>query len=57
MKIGIERCGCGNKVCSTYWLTGIGHFVQGSGFTFDEAELIVKAVNRMKPQPPAREGL
>ena len=43
MEIVMEKCCCGHKGCSTYWLKGIGHFCQGSGFEKDEAELIVNA--------------
>ncbi|MGQ7794487.1 hypothetical protein ACUN0C_18945 [Faunimonas sp. B44] len=41
--IGYEKCPCG--VCSKYFLTGIGDFVQGSGFTLEEAERVVTALN------------
>ncbi len=44
-KIGIERCKCSYKNCPDRWLTGIGKFVQGSGFTQEEAELIVAALD------------
>lgn len=44
--IGIEKCKCGSPVCSTYWLTGVGVFVQGSGFTIEEAEKIAHALNK-----------
>lgn len=43
--IGIERCACGSPNCRDYWLTGIGTFVQGSGFKKDEAELIARLLN------------
>lgn len=43
--IGKERCACGHPSCKDYWLTGIGKFVQSSGFTEDEADEIIAAVN------------
>lgn len=43
--IGIEKCPCGDEWCNTYHLTGIGNFVQGSGFTLAEAERIVVALH------------
>ena len=45
MKIGKEKCRCGDSACDTWWLTGVGHFVQGSGFTKKEAEEIIDALN------------
>jgi hypothetical protein len=47
---GIEQCPCGHRACKTYFLTGIGRFVQGSGFTKDEAEHLVRLLNE-KPLP------
>lgn len=44
-KITIEKCKCGDKSCKDYWLVGIGSFVQGSGFTKDEADLIAGLLN------------
>lgn len=44
-KITTERCMCGHASCKDTWLVGIGKFVQGSGFTPEEAERIVKALN------------
>jgi hypothetical protein len=43
-EIGMERCCCGHPSCQTWWLTGIGSFVQSSGFTKPEAERIVAAL-------------
>lgn len=43
--IGIEQCCCGHPTCRDYWLTGIGKFCQGSGFTKDEADLIARLLN------------
>lgn len=49
--ITVERCRCGFKndsgelACSTYWLVGVGHFVQGSGFTKEEAERVAAILN------------
>lgn len=42
-EVEIEPCACGR--CSNFWLTGIGTFVQGSGFTQDEAQRIADALN------------
>lgn len=44
-EVTIQQCQCGYAQCSTYWLNGIGHFVQSSGFGKEEAELIATAVN------------
>lgn len=49
--ITIEQCCCGFKGrdgtgCKTYWLVGIGHFCQGSGFTKEEAQRIADALNK-----------
>ena len=44
-KIGTEPCPCGHRSCRKTFLTGIGSFVQGSGFDPDEAHRIVTAVN------------
>lgn len=46
-KITTERCAdyCGHPSCNKVWLVGMGSFVQGSGFTPEEAEEIVHAVN------------
>lgn len=38
---GKEPCPCGR--CHKWFLTGIGDFVQGSGFSEDEADLILAA--------------
>lgn len=50
-KITFERCGCGHPSCKDYWLVGIGKFVQGSGFTLEEAERIADLLND-EPEPP-----
>jgi len=42
MKIGKEKCKCGHHACGTWWLTGIGRFVQGSGFSENEANDIMR---------------
>lgn len=44
-KVGKEKCWCGDRACKTYWLTGIGSFCQGSGFTEAEADRIIAALN------------
>ena len=43
--IGKEPCPCGNRSCNKWFLTGIGHFVQGSGFTEAEADRIIGALS------------
>lgn len=48
MKITIQKCSCGDKNCQDYWLVGIGKFVQGSGFTKEEAELIANLLRGRK---------
>lgn len=42
MKIGKEKCKCGHAACGTWWLTGVGRFVQGGGFSENEAKDIVR---------------
>jgi hypothetical protein len=56
--IGIEKCGCGHPSCKDYWLTGVGKFVRGSGFTEDEAREIAALLNASRRQdaPSAGEG-
>jgi hypothetical protein len=44
-KIGVEPCSCGHRSCTDFWLTGVGKFVQGSGFTKEEAERIAALLN------------
>lgn len=44
-EIGVVQCRCGYARCQTYWLTGIGWFVQSSGFAKEEAELIAGLLN------------
>lgn len=41
--ITTELCACGR--CKDHWLVGIGKFVQGSGFTAEEAQRITNALN------------
>ena len=50
MKIGIAQCCCGHASCKDYWLTGIGKFVQGSGFTKVEAERLRSAYRDAHPR-------
>ena len=45
-QIGKEKCWCGHKVCNDWWLTGIGKFEPGSGFTEDEADALIAVVNQ-----------
>lgn len=49
--IDMERCPCGQKGCHDYHLTGIGKFVQGSGFTYKEAKALIDAYNARKLTP------
>lgn len=42
--VGKEKCRCGH--CNDWWLTGIGKFVQGSGFTEEEADRIINALRK-----------
>lgn len=42
--VGTEKCPCSPK-CRTYFLTGVGRFVQGSGFDQDVAEEIAMRLN------------
>lgn len=39
-------CPCGSAYCRDRHLVGMGKFVQGSGFTVEEAERICTALNR-----------
>lgn len=39
-------CPCGSAYCRDRHLVGIGKFVQGSGFTVEEAERICAALNK-----------
>lgn len=45
MTITIKQCPCGAAGCSTYYLSGIGNFYQGCGFTEPEAALIAELLN------------
>lgn len=40
-----ELCKCGKPSCKKFWLIGMGEFVQGSGFTLEEAQRICRLVN------------
>ena len=44
--ITVQKCSCDHPNCQYYWLKGIGSFVQGSGFTKEEAEKIAKLLNQ-----------
>ena len=46
MTYGKERCRCGHPSCRTWWLTGIGSFFQGSGFSEEEADHILRALEQ-----------
>lgn len=43
--ITIEQCPCPFDGCPDYHLVGIGKFVQGSGFTKEEAQQIADLLN------------
>lgn len=45
--VTVEKCLCGHSGCSTWWLAGIGRFVQGIGFTEIEARDLALAYNTM----------
>lgn len=53
--ITIEPCSCGHKSCRYYWLVGIGSFVQGSGFTQEQAQNIADLLNRQASDKHIRE--
>jgi hypothetical protein len=44
-KVGMIQCSCGYKTCTDHWLTGVGKFVQGSGFTHDQGQRIAELIN------------
>ena len=48
-RITITKCSCGHRGCRDWWLSGIGKFVQGSGFDQDEAQRIADALNAQDP--------
>ena len=41
-----QKCPCGHPCCKDWHLVGIGKFVQGSGFTEEEADKILAALNK-----------
>jgi hypothetical protein len=43
--ITIEQCKCPYENCRDWWLVGAGHFVQGSGFTKEQAAWIAALLN------------
>lgn len=45
MTVDVRKCACGQRGCSDYWLTGFGKFVQGSGFTEEEATRVAVLLN------------
>ena len=48
MKITTEKCMCGHKSCKDTWLVGIGKFVQGSGFTPEEADRVLRGLRALE---------
>lgn len=52
-----EACPCRYAGCRDRHLVGIGKFVQGSGFTLEEADEIVRAVNRARRKTPRAKRL
>jgi hypothetical protein len=45
--VGLRRCPCGQPGCDRFWLTGIGQFNQGSGFTEQEGRDIVEVMKTL----------
>jgi hypothetical protein len=50
-ELSIKKCPCGDPYCRDYHLVGIGKFVQGSGFTAEEATRIVGALQSPDTRP------
>lgn len=57
MTITYRKCPCGQAECRTYQLVGIGSFYPGSGFTLEEAQRIVDALNGVREEPPGHTDL
>lgn len=47
-RVTTEKCMCGHPSCRDVWLVGIGKFVQGSGFTQEEADLVISSLRSRK---------
>jgi hypothetical protein len=45
MSITVRQCPCGHSHCRKYWLEGFGDFVQGSGFTEQQAHWLAFLLN------------
>lgn len=43
--VTVQQCCCGYPACQDHWLVGLGKFVQGSGFTREQAERVAELVN------------
>ncbi len=56
MTYGKEPCSCGHRSCDKWFLTGIGSFVQGSGFTEDEADAILAGLALLRREVQSRFG-
>lgn len=50
--ITVEKCPCGHEACKDYHLKGLGKFVQGSGFTKSEAQMIADLFNMNEAADP-----
>jgi hypothetical protein len=49
-RVSKEPCPCGHKSCKDWHLVGIGKFVQGSGFSEEEADKILDALASPTPR-------
>lgn len=56
-RYSVERCACGWQDCRTYVIRGIGVFHQGSGFTREEADRIVRLLNEDEERRERQERL
>lgn len=45
--IGVRKCPCKEPGCKLFWLTGIGVFKDGTGFTQQEATMIYNYLKMM----------
>lgn len=56
MTYGKEQCPCGHPCCKKWFMTGIGDFVQGSGFTEEEADKILRGLEMVDDTYEDRHG-
>lgn len=47
--VGVRKCPCKELECDRFWLTGIGVFKDGTGFTQQEATMLYNYL-KMKPK-------